>query len=613
MSKTLKATKLKEYIIEPLKTGYSNKWEGHHATNPCLVRLKNDNRVFLGYRAGGYDDYYWVNGWDVWASHMGLAILDSTNCRVEHRLPLPIMTIVRDVKLPQNAADFKEYCKAHRDDILIMHDFRFFEYQGYLHVIYHESSVLDVWDCVVRMPVKTFLNKIDESLKLMNQPVEKIIKQWHDIWWKEDTWQPCGINGSKHIFGSFVIKGDIVYFEKPDGSLQMCHRPLADAVAVVDVGTKLYADRTADGFTEYGVCETCIRPGYKDNSHLGNNGMPSRAKIGDTEVYIDVTHGCFDKMIADENCNERHILYYPYFRVKDYHTGDVLYYSEEPILDYDEQWKEYTQNGEWVSKNAALDGVMFTGGQIEAVPGKNGIDDTFIAYIGIGDTAIGVAKFTLRQLLPDTVIEDIASRSKKSFINYNGDVVKNTYEIEIPVNGWNWKIENDCRRVRINVVRSLSIDGKIEKSIRPIHTAPGYFDADAIIFDGSSVAFLPDVGWAIAYKGIRWTETKNGDWETQVGFGVLLLHRNNPEKLIYRSTSSICTPVIEKGRTLGQSVNTPAEIAQSPFKYIPANVIKETRRIGVLMDKKLLPLPQMVVWQQQKSQILGRNFRYGLF
>jgi len=612
MSKTLKATKLKDYIIEPLKTGYSNKWEGHHATNPCLIRFKNDSRVFLGYRAGGIDDYYWVNGWDVWASHLGLAILNTTNEKVAQRLPLPIMTLVRDTELPKNATEFKEYCKKHRDDVLILHDFRFFEYQGYLHIIYHESSVLDVWDCVVRMPVQTFLNKIDESLKLMSKPTEQIVKQWHDIWWKDGTWQPCGINGTNHIFGSFVIKGDIIYFEKPDGSLQMCHRPLSDAVAVVDVGTKLYADRTADGFTEYGVFETCIRPGYKDNSHLGNNGMPTRAKIGETDVYIDVTHGCWDRMIAEEDCNERHILYYPYFRVKDFHTGEVLYYSEEPILDYDAQWKEYTENGEWVSKNAALDGVMFTGGQIEAVSGKNSLDDTFIAYVGVGDTAVAVAKFTLRELIPDAVITDIMALGKKRKTATAGTIHKKTYELDIPVNGWTWKIENSSNCRQINIVRSLAVDGKTETAIRPIHTAPGYFDADAMIFDGSSVTYLPDVGWAVIYKGIRWDE-KAGKHTTQIGFGVLVLHKNNPEKLLYRSTSPIGTTTTENGWTLGESVVTPAGLADKAFNPVPAQVMKEIRRINVLIDRKMLPLPQMIVWQQQKSGILGKKFRYGLF
>ncbi len=612
MNKTLKATKLNHYIIEPIKTGYSNKWEGHHATNPCLVRFKSDPRVFLGYRAGGVDDFYWVNGWDVWASHLGLAILDSSGQKAAHRLPLPVMTIVRDTPLPQNAEQFKTYCKTHRDAVMILHDFRFFEYQDYLYVIYHESSVVDVWDCVVRMPVKTFLDKIDQSLKLMSQPTEKIVGQWHDLWWQAGTWQNCGINGTNHIFGSFVIKGDIIYFEKPDGSLQMCHRPLSDAMAVLDVGTKLYADRTADGYTEYGVFETCIRPGYKDNSHLGNNGMPTRAKIGDTEVYIDVTHGCWDKMIADETCNERHILYYPYLRVKDYQTGDVLYYSEEPILDYDAQWKEYTENGEWVSKNPALDGVMFTGGQIEAVPGKNGLADTFIAYIGVGDTAVAVATFTLQQLIPDAVIADIAARGKKPCIAKLGTVAKNAADLDTPVNGWNWRIENDPARGRINVVRSLVIDGKTETAARPIHTAPGYFDADAMLFDGRSVVYLPDIGWAVVYKGLRW-DTVAGKPVTQVGFGVLVLDKSNPEKLLYRSTQPIGKPITENGHTLGQSVSTPATLAEKPVDHVPAAVIKEIRRISALIDRKMLPMPQMIVWQRQKSQIYGKKFSFSLF
>jgi hypothetical protein len=204
------------------------------------------------------------------------------------------------------------------------------------------------------------------------------------------------------------------------------------------------------------------------------------------------------------------------------------------------------------------------------------------------------------------------ARSKKLSMTSTGSIAKNTYNLDIAVNGWNWQIENDPKRRQINIVRSLVIDGKTETAIRPIHTASGFFDADAMIFDGSSVAYLPDVGWAIAYKGVRWDETA-GKNTTQIGFGVLVLHKSNPEKLLYRSTLPIGDTVIENGRTLGESVDTPKGLIENAFQYVPANVMKEIRRINVLIDRKMLPLPQMIVWQQQKSGILGRNFRYGLF
>ncbi len=37
--KDLKARKIKGCLIEPIKEGYSAKWEGHHATNPSAIRL----------------------------------------------------------------------------------------------------------------------------------------------------------------------------------------------------------------------------------------------------------------------------------------------------------------------------------------------------------------------------------------------------------------------------------------------------------------------------------------------------------------------------------------------------------------------------------------------
>ncbi len=53
----LKAKKDSKILIEPLKSGFTASWEGHHATTPCSIRFKEDPRVFLGYRAGGHRRY----------------------------------------------------------------------------------------------------------------------------------------------------------------------------------------------------------------------------------------------------------------------------------------------------------------------------------------------------------------------------------------------------------------------------------------------------------------------------------------------------------------------------------------------------------------------------
>ena len=38
--------------------------------------MSGDPRVFLGYRAGGTEDFFRIKGWDVWRSHLGVAVLN---------------------------------------------------------------------------------------------------------------------------------------------------------------------------------------------------------------------------------------------------------------------------------------------------------------------------------------------------------------------------------------------------------------------------------------------------------------------------------------------------------------------------------------------------------
>ena len=106
-SKRLLAEKRSGYLIEPIPVGNQNAWEGHHATNPTAIRLSGDRRVFLGYRAGGSEDHYCLNGKSVWGSHLGLAVLDARGERVTYRFPLPIFTLRTGLSLPQTIGNFQ--------------------------------------------------------------------------------------------------------------------------------------------------------------------------------------------------------------------------------------------------------------------------------------------------------------------------------------------------------------------------------------------------------------------------------------------------------------------------------------------------------------------------
>jgi len=133
-------------------------------------------------------------------------------------------------------------------------------------------------------------------------------------------------------------------------------------------------------------------------------------------------------------------------------------------------------------------------GQIEA--GKNGLDDEFIVYIGLGDTAVGAARFKLRELLPEQVIKDIQVRKEHQKILVKG-IERNEYPIEEKVNGWQWSIVNDPEKRNINVIRKLKKGRQTESGIRVVNSVPGSFDADCIIFNGKSVRYLENIGWAL--------------------------------------------------------------------------------------------------------------------
>ena len=455
MDKALLARKREGYIIEPVTRGPQSSWEGHHATNPTAIRLKNDPRVFLGYRAGGNEDFFYLHSIRVWGSHLGLAVLDTRGERVEHRFPLPVFTVVTDTRLPQSPEESKEFqIGPHKDEITVFHDFRFWEDGEWLYVIYHEGTTVKVYDCIVRMSSSEFLEKVKTSIDLISEITESesldsITREWSRLWWTDDTWKPCGVGGTNRIYPSDMNKNDIVFLRLNDESLAMYHRPVPD-IAIARTDGNPYLDATADGITKVGALQSCIRPGYTDNSHIGNNGVPIRVKIGDTTVAMDVVHGVFNEAIAIKDLKQKwKLLYYPYLRLLDCESGECLYYSRNPVLEYDGTWGEYARDGEWVKALDHLDGVMFAGGQIEIEQGKNGLDDLFRMYTGVGDTAVAVADFRLRDVLPDQVIEDIQVR--RLHCEYLQDklraapVAENRFVLPSPVSGWQWTIKS-CSR-----------------------------------------------------------------------------------------------------------------------------------------------------------------------
>lgn len=94
-------------------------------------------------------------------------------------------------------------------------------------------------------------------------------------------------------------KTDIIIYELEDGKLQLMRRPMPD-ISVFMTRDGIKGHKTQDGDSEFGVLEKCVRPGYYDNSHIGPNGMPTLAKIGEKSVYIDVTHGVYNEVLAQD-------------------------------------------------------------------------------------------------------------------------------------------------------------------------------------------------------------------------------------------------------------------------------------------------------------------------
>jgi len=403
------------FLIEPLVEGPTAFWEGHHATNPCAIRLGSDPRVFLGYRAGGWNDGYQLDQRKVWSSHLGMAVLSIDGSQVDCRLPLPVMT------------------------------------------------------------------------------------------------------------------NDIVFIRLADDSLKMIHRPVPDNY-IVDTEGEPYCPSTPDGVLRIGTVQQSVRPGRLDNSHIGNNGLPSRAQIGTREVYVDVVHGVTNHRITDQTAGGGWDLeYLAYLRVLDFETGKQLYYSDGPVFESDEPWRAYCREGAWVSMLDHLRSVMFVGGQVPADPKKTGLDDKWYAYVGAGDTAVALAQFTLRDLLPEKAIVDIQERIDERgaplYVGPNRQILGH-------VEGWEFAIENHPQSGRIAIVRELQETA--EKSARLIALRPGYIDASAMWIEEYAAVYDEKLGWLVK----TWLKSSA---EAEPVAGLLLLDRQNPERILYRSDSAEAT------------------------------------------------------------------------
>lgn len=66
------------------------------------------------------------------------------------------------------------------------------------------------------------------------------------------------------------------------------------------------------------------------------------------------------------------IVYYAYLRVKDFRTGKLLYYCEDPVIDYGKDWNRQAIDGAWITINEALQGSCSPADRSSASRGATG-------------------------------------------------------------------------------------------------------------------------------------------------------------------------------------------------------------------------------------------------
>lgn len=588
------AKKIPGAFLEPLFGRRECAWQSHHVTNPAAFRLTGEERVLLGYRAGGDRDHFTVGRIDAYSSALGLAVLSGDGTRVVCRFPYPILWIERRHSLPQSPAEYADYRAQYGTELAVLHDFRIYVHGGYVYVNYHDGTVDQAFDRLCRMPENLFRQKVDGSIALAGRD-EPDEDAWKRLWHPGD-WEKLGADGEKHLFpeydGSFPTKTDVTYFET-DAGIQMLRRPIPDISRLP--APNLVGYRTTDGADEMGILECCVRPGGWDNSHIGPNAMSTPARIGDVPVYIDLWHGVHNGAIGREKEPFRWDMYYaPFFSIRDQKSGDLLYWGEEPVVDPDDPvWEEYTRRGRWIQALTHTY-ILFAGGQVPMRTGETGEDAPFTFYAGAGDTAIVRGEFTIRSLTPPEVLEDIALRPR--CLAKPCPVLPAECALEGEPAGWRWTVRNGPEKRGLLITRTLP-DGSC-RAERPILCRPGYFDSACLTLAGSP-GHIPGC-YVLMYRGVRWTEDTAGG-RTHVAFGLLLLDEDDPERVLYRSTVPIGEETVLPGFGTGQDVPCPV-LPEKAAESVPEAVLREIRHMRVMIAQGTYWKSHHTVWLEARAR-----------
>ncbi len=592
-------TKVTGAFLEPLFDRVGSTWQAHHVTNPAAFRLTGEKRILLGYRAGGDRDHFVVGEIDVFNSSLGLAVLSEDGTEVECRFPYPVFWQNHPYTLPQTPEDYASYCKANESVITVLHDFRIYVHGGFVYVNYHDGTVNCAYDRLCRMPEELFREKIDEGIKLTKSGAGE--KTWKALW-KLDDWERLGVDSEHHLFAKgpdkhYPTKTDVTYFET-DSGIHMLRRPIPD---ISHLRTpSLVGTCTVEGFDDMGMIECCVRPGRWDNSHIGPNAMSTLAHIGPVKVYIDLWHGVHNGAIGRENEPFKWDMYYsPFFSIRDARSGDLLYWGEEPIVDPDDDvWSEYTRNGRWIQALTHTY-ILFVGGQLPKDKEKSGEDDVFVFYAGAGDTAIVRGEFTIRSLTPPKVIEDILAKEAHS--KESCTVMPCSIDLPYDSAGWHWTLCNDEQKRCLNLVRELP---GLERAVHRILCRPGYFDADVVTLGGSVVRY--NTCFAVLYRGARWKQNDDGSKTTSVGFGLLLMDDENPERILFRSECSFCPELTLSGYVSGQEVPCPVS-AKEALNFIPEPVTREIRHMRTMIRQGTYWKSHHTQWLELRAGFYGKQ------
>jgi hypothetical protein len=176
------------------------------------------------------------------------------------------------------------------------------------------------------------------------------------------------------------------------------------------------------------------------------------------------------------------------------------------------------------------------------------------------------------------------------------------YEFPEELCGWKWNIQNDISRRCITIIRQLSTPGGTETAKRPIYTVPGGFDPDLIAFDGKSVRYIEGIGWVLVYAGAKWQE-ENGRKTSLTSYGIIILDRENPERVLYRSTEPVSGIIEEcEGWKISGSSVKASMLLDEVKMHIPERVIFEIKRMYELIDAGKCWRSHMTAWLKNKAK-----------